>query len=165
VSVFVWPARVYWEDTDGGGIVYYANYLRFLERARTEWLRSLGLSQQLLATDPGILFAVVSLAVEYRRPARLDDELAITCEARVEGAATLRFAQRIFRGTSKGVEDEQRAGSAAAEWTLDDRPLVEASVRVACLDAQALRPRRLPDCLLNHVAGPRPAASNLKEPS
>jgi len=83
VNVFSWPARVYWEDTDGGGIVYYANYLRYLERARTEWLRSLGFSQQQLARDPGIVFAVVSLNIEYRRPAKLDDELLVTCEPSV----------------------------------------------------------------------------------
>jgi acyl-CoA thioester hydrolase len=154
VSVFVWPARVYWEDTDGGGIVYYANYLRFLERARTEWLRSLGFSQQALAEEPGILFAVVRLEVEYRRPARLDDELAITCEPRLEGAATLRFEQRIFRGTSQGV-------GSVAQWTLDERPLLEADVRVACIDARTLRPRRLPEFLSQHAD----QTSNLKEPA
>jgi acyl-CoA thioester hydrolase len=127
VSGFSWPARVYWEDTDGGGIVYYANYLRFLERARTEWLRSLGYSQQELAREPGIVFTVVSIAVEYRRPARLDDELTITCEPRADGAATLRFAQRILR----------RA----------DETLLTAEVRVACVDARTLRPRRLPETL------------------
>ena len=68
MSGFVWPARVYWEDTDGGGIVYYANYLRFLERARTEWLRELGHSQQQLVREQGILFTVVSLEIEYREP-------------------------------------------------------------------------------------------------
>ena len=73
MSVFCWPARVYWEDTDGGGIVYYANYLRFLERARTEWLRARGHSQLQLARDRGIVFTVVSLSVDYRAPARLDD--------------------------------------------------------------------------------------------
>ena len=73
MSVFSLAARVYWEDTDGGGIVYYANYLRFLERARTEWLRSLGHAQQTLARTPGILFAVAGLSIEYRRPARLYD--------------------------------------------------------------------------------------------
>ena len=76
---FRWPARVYWEDTDGGGIVYYANYLRFLERARTEWLRALGHSQAGLARDPGILFSVVSLSIKYRAPAQLDDELEVSC--------------------------------------------------------------------------------------
>ena len=134
MSPFRWASRVYWEDTDGGGIVYYANYLRFLERARTEWLRSLGFSQLQLAEEPGVLFAVVSLNIEYRRPAKLDDELVTTCEPVMEGSASLRFAQRIFRGANE--------------------LLVEASVRVACIDARTLRPKRLPDFL-----------SNLEEPS
>jgi acyl-CoA thioester hydrolase len=131
--VFSWAARVYWEDTDGGGIVYYANYLRFLERARTEWLRSLGHSQQQLAQTPGILFAVTELSVEYRRPARLDDELTITCEPRGERAAAMRFLQRIHR---------------APEGDL----LVEAEVRVVCVDARTLRPKRLPDFLTDALA-------------
>jgi acyl-CoA thioester hydrolase len=132
VSVFLWAARVYWEDTDGGGIVYYANYLRFLERARTEWLRSLGHSQRELAQTAGILFAVAGLSVEYRRPARLDDELTITCEPRMERSTVIRFAQRIYL-----------TGSDRARSTL----LVEADVRVVCVDARSLKPRRLPDCL------------------
>jgi acyl-CoA thioester hydrolase len=131
MTVFSWPARVYWEDTDGGGIVYYANYLRYLERARTEWLRSLGFSQQQLARDPGIVFTVVSLNIEYRRPAKLDDELLVTCEPSVERATVVRFAQRIHL---KGALDNS---------TL----LAEASVRVVCVDASTLRPRRLPDFL------------------
>jgi acyl-CoA thioester hydrolase len=129
VSRFSWAARVYWEDTDGGGIVYYANYLRFLERARTEWLRSLGHSQQELARTPGILFAVAGLSIEYRRPARLDDELLITCEPCRERAASMRFLQRIERVPGGEL-------------------LVEADVRVVCLDARTLRPRRLPDFLV-----------------
>jgi acyl-CoA thioester hydrolase len=133
VSVFSWPARVYWEDTDGGGIVYYANYLRFLERARTEWLRSLGYSQHALAREPGIVFTVASLTVEYRRPARLDDELTITCEPRADRAATIRFEQAIFRGRNPGEE----------------APLLVAGVRVACVDARTLKPRRLPESLMN----------------
>ena len=130
MSVFSWAARVYWEDTDGGGIVYYANYLRFLERARTEWLRSLGHSQLELVRTPGILFAVAGLSVEYRRPARLDDELTITCEPQGERATVMRFDQRILR---------------APEGEL----LVEAQVRVVCLDARTLRPKRLPDFLVD----------------
>ena len=129
MSVFSWPVRVYWEDTDGGGIVYYANYLRFLERARTEWLRSLGHSQQELARTPGILFAVAALSVEYRRPARLDDELTITCEPQGERAAAMRFSQRILRAPQGEL-------------------LVEAQVRVVCLDARKLRPKRLPGFLV-----------------
>lgn len=136
MSPFRWASRIYWEDTDGGGIVYYANYLRFLERARTEWLRSLGCSQRELAKEPGIVFAVVSLSIEYRKPARLDDELIITCEPRLEGAATLVFAQQIYR----------EAGQAEAPSLL-----VEASVRVACVDAQTLRPKRLPEFLTQGV--------------
>lgn len=130
MTPFRWPSRVYWEDTDGGGIVYYANYLRFLERARTEWLRSLGYSQRALALEPGIVFTVVNLEIAYRKPARLDDELVTTCEPVAEGAATIRFAQRIHRG-------EVEAATV----------LVEASVRVACVDARTWRPRRLPDFL------------------
>lgn len=139
MSGFSWPARVYWEDTDGGGIVYYANYLRFLERARTEWLRTFGVSQQTLAKDPGVVFTVVSLSIQYRRPAKLDDELTITCEPSLEGAASVRFAQHIHRaGTSDG-------------------PLVEADVLVACVDAQTLRPKRLPAFLAAALAVKEPA--------
>ena len=132
MSVFCWAARVYWEDTDGGGIVYYANYLRFLERARTEWLRSLGHSQHELARTAGLLFAVAGLSVEYRRPARLDDELTITCDPRAERATVMNFAQRIYRGVGAGATDDL---------------LVEADVRVVCVDARTLKPKRLPDFL------------------
>ncbi len=129
---FYWTARVYWEDTDGGGIVYYANYLKYLERARTEWLRSYGFSQQRLAREPGIVFTVVNLAVDYKRPARLDDELLITCEASAVRAASIRFSQRVYLGT---------AG--------EDNLLVTADVRVGCLDAQTMRPTRMPDLLID----------------
>jgi acyl-CoA thioester hydrolase len=129
-GVFSWPARVYWEDTDGGGVVYYANYLKFLERARTEWLRALGLVQTRLAKDPGIVFVVANLTIEYRRPARLDDALTITSTCMRDGAACLRFDQRILR---------------------NDELLVEASVRVACLDASSFRPKRLPDSIAKRI--------------
>lgn len=132
--MFTWPARVYWEDTDGGAIVYYANYLRFLERARTEWLRSHGHSQLALAQDPGILFTVVSIQVDYRAPARLDDELAISCRPQPEGPASLRFLQDIRRASREGLPAQL---------------LVEASVRVACVDARSMRPKRLPEFLVD----------------
>jgi acyl-CoA thioester hydrolase len=128
---FSWPARVYWEDTDGGGVVYYANYLKFLERARTEWLRSLGFVQTELAKDPGIVFVVASLTIEYKRPARLDDALTVTCGYEPDGAVCLRFAQRILRG---------------------DEVLIEASVRVACLDGASFRPKRLPAALVSALS-------------
>jgi len=147
VSAFGWPARVYWEDTDAGGIVYYANYLKYLERARTEWLRALGFSQQQLARDTGIGFTVVSLSIEYKRPARLDDELLVTCEPRSEGAASLSFGQRILRAG---------AAAGAATHTVShpdsDSLLVTADVRVACVDVGTLRPQRLPQILLSALA-------------
>jgi len=129
VSV-TWPVRVYVEDTDFGGVVYYANYLRWLERARTEWLRSKGLSQAALARDSGILFSVVSVQVNYRRPARLDDELIISCEPRADGRASVRFVQQVLRGAEL---------------------LADADVRVACLAASTLRPTRLPEFVIAEV--------------
>jgi acyl-CoA thioester hydrolase len=133
VSAFSTPQRVYWEDTDAGGVVYYANYLKFLERARTEWLRAQGFSQHELAREPGILFAVTTIEVSYQRPARLDDELLVTCQLERAGAASLNFAQRIYR--------RSHAGGADGEL------LTTARVRVACVDARTLRPQRLPDFL------------------
>jgi acyl-CoA thioester hydrolase len=135
VTPFAWSARVYWEDTDGGGIVYYANYLRFMERARTEWVRSLGLSQQTLARDPGILFTVVEASVKYHAPARLDDELLITCEPQSEGRVTMGFKQRVLRSSLTGVL------------------LAEGYVRAACVAASSLRPQRLPAAILAAVPG------------
>lgn len=130
MSVFSWPVRVYVEDTDFGGIVYYANYLRFCERARTEWLRSKGWSQSVLAGERGVLFSVVGAQVNYRRPARLDDELVITCEPRRDGRASICFAQRILQGAEL---------------------LADADVRVACLAAGTLRPMRLPEFVVAEV--------------
>jgi acyl-CoA thioester hydrolase len=134
LNPFVWQARVYWEDTDAGGIVYYANYLRFLERARTEWLRARGVSQLALASDPGVVFSVVALEAQYRRPARLDDLLAISCEPAWEGGASIVFAQRIWREP------------------VDGELLLTASVRVACLDAGTLKPRRLPQVIVRELS-------------
>jgi acyl-CoA thioester hydrolase len=125
---FAWRARVYWEDTDGGGVVYYANYLKFMERARTEWLRAMGHSQAEIAAQFGFVFAVVEVRVNYRRPARLDDELTVTCLPVPEGKASIRFKQVIFRNNlGKG-----------------DETLADGEVRVACVDAKTFRPRPLP---------------------
>jgi acyl-CoA thioester hydrolase len=131
---FVWQARVYWEDTDAGGIVYYANYLRFLERSRTEWLRARGVSQLALASDPGVVFSVVALEAQYRRPARLDDLLSISCEPGLKGRASIVFSQRIWR------------------QPLESELLLSASVRVACLDAATLKPRRLPQVIVRELS-------------
>ena len=126
MSVFQWSARVYWEDTDAGGVVYYANYLRFLERARTEWLRARGHHQNELATTLGLLFAVAEVNIKYRGPARLDDLLVISCQPQTEGGASVVFNQQIRREREDG------------------ELLAEASVRVVCVGADDFRPRRLP---------------------
>jgi len=123
MTEFLWRARVYWEDTDGGGVVFYANYLKYMERARTEWLRSMGHAQSELAEKFGFVFAVVEVKLQYRSPARLDDEMVISCLPVPEGRASIRFQQVIRRG---------------------DTVLVEGEVRVACVDAKTFRPRRLP---------------------
>jgi acyl-CoA thioester hydrolase len=118
------PVRVYYEDTDTAGIVYYANYLRYLERGRTEWLRALGVGQLRLAEEAGIVFAVRSLNIEYLKPARLDDLLAVLTELTLCGRAQITLSQRIER---------------------DGETLVEATVRIACLDAKKMKPAALPD--------------------
>ena len=123
MAEFWWRARVYWEDTDGGGVVFYANYLKYMERARTEWLRSMGHAQSELAERFGFVFAVAEVKLNYRRPARLDDELEISCVPVPDGRASIRFQQVVRRG---------------------DEVLVEGEVRVACVDAKTFRPRRLP---------------------
>ncbi|WP_020957394.1 YbgC/FadM family acyl-CoA thioesterase, partial [Ralstonia solanacearum] len=98
MSSFDWNLRVYWEDTDAGGVVFYANYLKFFERARTEWLRALGVDQQALADTTGAMFVVRSTAVDYRAPARLDDLLQIRSRMERVGPASVQFAQESWRG-------------------------------------------------------------------
>jgi acyl-CoA thioester hydrolase len=122
---FSWPIRVYWEDTDGGGVVYHAGYLRFLERARTEWLRSLGIEQEALRRTRDVVFAVRSVQLDFLAPARLDDELLATVELTAVRGASLGFRQSVRR----------RA---------DGAELVRAAVRAACLAASTFRPRPLP---------------------
>ncbi|MGC9236630.1 MAG: tol-pal system-associated acyl-CoA thioesterase [Thiomonas sp.] len=126
---FNWPVRVYWEDTDAGGIVYYANYLKFFERARTEWLRSLGLAQSELAAQSGLVFVVADLQLRYAAPARLDDALQLQLRVQDLGAASLQVAQQAWRTDAQG-----------APLTL----LCEASVRVGCVQSASLRPARIP---------------------
>jgi len=133
VSEFSWRTRVYWEDTDGGGVVYHANYLRFLERARTEWLRSLGHAQSQLLQERGIAFVVAGVHIDYRKPARLDDELTITCTTRREGSTVVIFLQKIY-------------GQSPAEL------VAEAQVRVVCVDTRKFRPTRLPDFLRQEIS-------------
>jgi acyl-CoA thioester hydrolase len=131
---FSWPVRVYWEDTDAGGIVYYANYLKFMERARTEWLRSFGMEQGPLQSEQGLIFVIVDTQVEYKRPAKYGDALTVTASIREHTRASLSFNQQVMRG---------------------DELLVNGAIRVACLDAATYRPRGLPDKLVETLLGGR----------
>ena len=127
-AVFQHPVRVYWEDTDAGGVVFYANYLKFFERARTEWLRALGVGQQALRDDTGAIFIVTDTRVRYRAPARLDDELQVTVHLRQRGSASMIIAQEAWRGRVGG-------------GTL----LAEGEIRIGCVDHGTFRPRRIPN--------------------
>jgi acyl-CoA thioester hydrolase len=124
---FEFPIRVYWEDTDAGGIVFYANYLKFFERARTEWLRSLGIEQRSLRESSGGIFVVGETSVRYRQPARLDDELLVTARIKESGRASLIIAQQAFLGESLLCEGTNRNG-----W----------------VDAVDLKPARIPPTIL-----------------
>ena len=126
-TLFRWPIRVYYEDTDTAGIVYYANYLKFFERARTEWLRALGFGQQAFAQDHGLQFVVAQASVDYRRPARLDDELVVDAAVVQLGRASLTFEQRAWRGAEL---------------------LASARVRVGCIRLTDYAPAPIPAAML-----------------
>ena len=127
---FRWPVRVYYEDTDAGGVVYYANYLKFMERARTEWLRHLGFEQDRLVREQGILFAVTEVALRYLSPARFNDALSVTARVVERRRASLQCAQTVYR---------------------EDQALCAGRIRIACLDAANFRPRPLPDRLIEEL--------------
>lgn len=126
---FRWPVRVYWEDTDAGGVVYHASYVRFLERARTEWLRARGVDQGQLS----VLLVVHRLALCFRAPARLDDLLEIGVQPAEVRGARFKLTQSIFDASG--------------------RPLLDAEVTVACVDRERFRPRPLPDVVLKELLG------------
>jgi acyl-CoA thioester hydrolase len=127
MNIFTFPVRVYWEDTDAGGIVFYANYLKFFERARTEWLRALGVNQGELRERVGGMFVVGETSVRYLAPARLDDELLVTAQLQAAGRASLIIAQTARRG---------------------DTLLAEGTIRIGWVDAATLRPGRIPSAIL-----------------
>jgi acyl-CoA thioester hydrolase len=124
------PLRVYWEDTDAGGVVFYANYLKFFERARTEWLRALGVGQQAVRDATGAIFVVVSTRVKYLRPARLDDAIEVTVDLREAGRASMWIQQQAWRG---------------------DALLAEGDIRIGCVDARTFRPMRIPTPILDVI--------------
>ena len=124
VPPFKHALRVYWEDTDAGGVVFYANYLKFFERARTEWLRQLGVGQQQLRAETGTLFVVTDTRVRFRAPARLDDLLEISVEVRRHGTASMTIFQQAWR---------------------DSLLLTEGEIRIGCVDQTSFKPRRIPN--------------------
>jgi acyl-CoA thioester hydrolase len=123
--------RVYWEDTDAGGVVFFANYLKYFERARTEWLRERGFGQEWLRTDTGAMFVVADTSVRYFSPARLDDELQVTVRVVDAGRVTLNLDQQAWRG---------------------DALLAQGSIRIGCVDTGTFRPRRIPTELLQAIS-------------
>ena len=132
-ATFSWPIRVYWEDTDAGGIVFYANYLKFFERARTEWLRSFGIEQQQLKLTTGGMFVVAETSVKYLRPARLDDELIVTAR----------------------LQECRRASMTIQQQALLKNDLVsEGTIRIGWVDAASMQPARIPQNIIESLRKP-----------
>jgi acyl-CoA thioester hydrolase len=130
---FVWPVRVYWEDTDAGGIVFYANYLKFFERARTEWLRSLGVEQQALRERTGGMFVVTDTTMRYHRPARLDDVLQVSAEVTELGRASVTLQQQALHLGATGAQ----------------ALVCEGRIRIGWVEAMHMRPGRIPSEILD----------------
>ena len=126
---FEWPVRVYYEDTDAQGVVYYANYFRFLERARTEWLRSLGVDMVALMDQERRIFVVAEVQVRFAAPARLNDQLIVTARLKKLTRVSFDIEQKIYRGD------------------LDGELLIDGTVKAAYLDADTMRPKRIPPSL------------------
>lgn len=135
MNEFVWPVRVYYEDTDSTGVVYYANYLRYMERARTEWLRSLGFEQDVLRISEGVLFVVRSVVLDYHHPARFNDLLEVTSRVDKARGASLFFEHTI-------LQTGKPAGN-----------LCSGRIRVACVDVESFRPRPIPQTILMEMVG------------
>jgi len=136
-SRFAFPIRVYYEDTDAAGVVYYANYLRYMERARSEWLEALGFPLAAFEREHAVAFAVHRATIDFLRPARLDDRLAVSVTARDHGACRLVVAQRVER---------------------DDEVLVKAEITLACVDPARFRPARIPAALARVLQVHRPTS-------
>ncbi len=123
-DTFRWPVRVYWEDTDAGGVVYHASYLRFMERARSEWLRGMGVDQSAFKEATGLVFLVREMQIDFLKAALLDDELSVTVEVKERRSASILFTQTISRA--------------------DGTQLIRAQVRLACVDIGRMRPAQIP---------------------
>jgi acyl-CoA thioester hydrolase len=135
---FTWPVRVYWEDTDAGGIVFYANYLKFFERARTEWLRALGVEQQRLREQLGGMFVVTQTQLQYHRPARLDDLLLVTAQVVDAGRASMTIEQTAL------LKPQQNDAVSSEPAQL----LCSGTIRIGWVDDRQLRPQRIPPAVM-----------------
>ncbi len=144
---FSWPVRVYYEDTDSGGVVYYANYLKFMERARTELLRSIGYEQDQLQQELGIIFAVHSANIQYKKPARFNNELNVLTSITSLGKASIDFKQSIYLEPSPDVTVS--TGSVSPE--LPAELLSEAEIKIACLNATKFTPQSIPASIIEKI--------------
>ena len=139
IMAFEFPLRVYWEDTDASGVVFYANFLKFFERGRTEWLRSLGIAQQSLREQTGGIFVVTSAQLQYLRPARLDDQLIVTAKLQSAGRASLTIEQQALL-----VNPDNQAG--------EPLQLCTGSIRIGWVDGTTMRPARIPNRILEQLS-------------
>jgi len=139
---FSWPVRVYYEDTDSGGVVYYANYLKFMERARTELLRSIGYQQDQLKQEQGIIFAVHSANIQYKKPARFNDELNVITSITSLGKASIRFKQSVYLQSPHHTDG---AGETISVL------LSEADIKIACLNAKKFTAQSIPASIIKKI--------------
>ena len=146
--MFLWPVRVYYEDTDSGGVVYYANYLKYMERARTEWLRSFGIEQDDLLANDGIIFAVHSVTLNFIKPGRFNELLYVTAKVSQPRRASLIFSQEVVRPETGGQGEGQKENAVMENMTV----LCAGQVKIACLDAASMRPRHIPDHVITEIA-------------
>ena len=137
-SHFNWTIRVYFEDTDAGGVVFYANYLKFFERARTEWLRAAGIGQQLMTETHGVVFVVKSTAVDYHAPAKLDNELKLTVVVEKMGRASVQFVQQAWRVSKNEHGDKEEL-------------LATGRIKVGCVNLASFRPCEIPKNVLDSI--------------
>ncbi len=137
---FRWPVRVYYEDTDNGGVVYYANYLKFMERARTEWLREKGIEQDTLLAQQGVMFAVASAQVDYLRPGRFNQRLLVSVRPQQTRRASMVLAQAVCR-VSENEEENGKYGDV----------LCRGKIKIVCVDAVSLRPRPFPEIVRREI--------------
>ncbi len=157
--MFIWPVRVYYEDTDCGAVVYYANYLKFMERARSEWLRQLGFEQDVLMQSQGVVFAVQSAQLRFLRPGRFNELLYVSAVNAHCGGASLTFDQQVIRAPGEAAAraflQAQAAGAGHGRGPADSQTLCAGTIKVACLKAADMRPCRVPEQILTELARER----------